>query len=171
MFILPYLHFTITTEKTPEEVRALLQSVTDPKKKWFRNSGVTAHAEEKDFIGKVGEADFEMVPRLQIATRNDFQPVIEGQIRTEGSSTVVDVQMRSHWFMYIPYILFFGIDVFLCLSVGAAFIQGIPEKVETVLSAVFFVLFDLTSRGWFYFPAEKARQKLEDLFGTVSVEV
>lgn len=171
MYILPYIHFTITTEKTPEEARVLLESVTAPKRKWFGNSGVTAHAEDKDFIGKVGETDFEMVPRLRIGAQNNFQPVIEGQILTAGSSTVVDVQMRSQWGAYVGYILFFGAGVFLCLSAGAALIKGIPERMEILLFAFLWVLFNLLSRCFFFFPAEKARQKLEELFETVSVEV
>lgn len=171
MFILPYIHFTITTEKTPEEARALLESVTAPKRKGFGNSGVTAHAGDRDFIGKVGEADFEMVPRLSFGVHNDFLPVIEGQIRTAGSSTVVDVKMRSRWFVYVFHTLFFGAGVLLCLIAGAALIKGVPDRMEAVLFAVLWILFNLLFRCFFFFPAEKARQKLEELFATVSVEV
>lgn len=171
MFILPYIHFTITTEKTPEEARALLESVTAPKRKWFGNSGVTAYTGDRDFIGKVGEADFKMVPMLSFGVHNDFQPVIEGQIRTAGSSTVVDVQMRSRWFVYVFYTLFFGAGVLLCLIAGAALIKGIPERMEAVLFAVLWIFFNLLFRCFFFFPAEKARRKLEEFFETVSVEV
>lgn len=171
MFILPYIHFTISTEKTSEEVRVLLQSVTDPRKKWFSNSAVTTRTGDEDFIGKVGEADFEMVPRVRYATRNDFNPVIEGQIRTEGSNTVVDVQMRLSWFLYVVEILFFGVGVLLSLEVLVTLIKGDSEQLKDVLMAIFWIVFDLTSRCWFFFPAEKARQKLEDLIGAVSIEV
>lgn len=171
MFILPYIHFTISTEKTPEEVQELLQSVTGARKKWFMNSGVTAPAEDKDFIGKVGEADFEIVPRLRFVSRNDFRPVIEGRILAEGSSTVVDVQMRLQWFLYVAEVVFFGVGVLLALSALDILMKGDMERLEDLLMAVFWIVCDLTSRCWFYFPAEKARQKLEDLFGTVSVDV
>lgn len=171
MFILPYIHFTITTEKTPEEARSLLESVTDPEKGLLVYFGVATHAGDKDFVGKIGDADFKIASRLRFGTHNNFQPVIEGQIRTAGSSTVVDVQMRSRWFVYVFYTLFFGAGVLLCLIAGAALIKGVPERMEIVLFAVLWILFNLLSRCFFFFPAEKARQKLEELFETVSVEV
>lgn len=164
MFILPYIHFTITTEKTPEETRSLLESVTDPEKGLLVYFGVATHAGDKDFVGKVGDADFKIALRLRFGTHNNFQPVIEGQIRTAGSSTVVDVQMRSRWFVYVFYTLFFGAGVLLCLIAGAALIKEVPERMEIVLFAVLWILFNLLSRCFFFFPGGEGETEVGRTF-------
>ena len=105
--IIPRMKFTIQTGKSPEEVRALLRSITDTQNKWLNVPG------DKAFIGKVGETDFKFLPRLGevlfagvvMHVKDSFLPVIIGQIRGQENGPTV-----------LPFAFFMAcVCLFMCM--------------------------------------------------------
>lgn len=173
MHFLPRMKFQIESRRTPEEVRMLLQSVTDTERKWFAYPN-------REFVGKVGEKDFKIMPVpgeiVFMGTKkhvgNSFLPVIEGQIREERNRTIVDVRMRLFWFVFGFMVVWFSVPVFVFLIALMALITGSPEGWGLAAAAGMFILFgQILVRCGFYFPAKKARRRLEELLGAVSIDV
>ena len=168
MCFFPRMKFQIESGRRPEEVRALLQSVTDTESKWF------ARPQDKAFVGKVGEMDFKIVPQLgkvvllgtTMQMKDSFLPVIVGRIRTEGSGTVVDVKMRLIWPVLGFMVVWFSIPVFAFLIGLLAMIARSPDGWKMVAAMGGFILFgQALVRCGFYYPAKKARRRLEELLG------
>lgn len=172
MPFLPRMKFQIESHRTPEEVRALLQSVTDTERKWFAYP-------DREFVGKVGEKDFRIMPVpgdiIFMGTKrhvgNSFLPVIEGQIRTERNRTVVDVRMHLFWFVFGFMVVWFSVPVLSFLILLLALITGNPDGWMAVPMAGFILFGQVLVRCGFHFPAKKARRKLEELLGAVSMDV
>lgn len=168
--IIPRMKFIIQTGKSPEEVQALLWSVTDTQNKWLIVPG------DKAFIGKVGETDFKFLPRLGevlfagvvMHMKDSFLPVIIGQIRGQENGTTVIVRMRLLWFVFAFLCVWFGITGMVFLAGLLAVISGQPDGWGITASAAGFILVgQLLVRGGFYIPAKNAKRKLEDLLGDV----
>lgn len=164
------MKFIIQTGKSPEEVQALLWSVTDTQNKWLIVPG------DKAFIGKVGETDFKFLPRLGevlfagvvMHMKDSFLPVIIGQIRGQENGTTVIVRMRLLWFVFAFLCVWFGITGMVFLAGLLAVISGQPDGWGITASAAGFILVgQLLVRGGFYIPAKNAKRKLEDLLGDV----
>ncbi|MFG6338071.1 MAG: hypothetical protein K1W31_06495 [Lachnospiraceae bacterium] len=164
--IIPRMKFTIQTGKSPEEVRALLRSITDTQNKWLNVPG------DKAFIGKVGETDFKFLPRLGevlfagvvMHVKDSFLPVIIGQIRGQENGTTVIVRMRLLWLVFAFLCVWFGITGMVFLAGLLAVISGQPDGWGITASAAGFILVgQLLVRGGFYIPAKSAKRKLEDL--------
>lgn len=173
MHFLPRVKFQIETYRTLEEVRTLLQSVTETERKWFTYP-------DREFCGKVGEKDFKIMPvpgdivfmGTKMHVKNSFLPVIEGQIREERNRTIVDVRMRLFWFVFGFMVVWFSVPVFVFLTVLMALITGSPEGWGLVAATGMLILLgQIMVRCGFYFPAKKARRRLEELFGAVSMDV
>ncbi len=168
--IIPRMKFTIQTGKSPEEVQALLQSVTDTENKWLTVPG------DKAFIGKVGETDFKFLPRLGevlfagiiIHVKDSFLPVIVGQIQGQESGTTVIVRMRLLWFVTVFLCVWFGITGMIFLAGLLTVISGQPDGWGITASAFGFILFgQLLAKGGFYIPAKRAKRRLEELLEDV----
>lgn len=164
--IIPRMKFTIQTGKSPEEVRALLGSITDTQNKWLNVPG------DKAFIGKVGETDFKFLPRLGevlfagvvMHVKDSFLPVIIGQIRGQENGTTVIVRMRLLWLVFAFLCVWFGITGMVFLAGLLAVISGQPDGWGITASTAGFILVgQLLVRGGFYIPAKSAKRKLEDL--------
>lgn len=168
--IIPRMKFTIQTGKSPEEVQALLQSVTDTENRWLTVPG------DKAFIGKVGETEFKFLPRLGdvlfagiiIHVKDSFLPVIVGQIQGQESGTAVIVRMRLLWFVTAFLCVWFGITGMVFLAGLLAVISGQPDGWGITASAFGFILVgQLLVKGGFYIPARRAKRRLEELLGDV----
>lgn len=168
--IIPHMKFIIQTGKSPEEVQALLQSVTDTENKWLTVPG------DKAFIGKVGETDFKFLPRLGevlfagiiIHVKDSFLPVIVGQIQGQESGTTVIVRMRLLWFVTVFLCVWFGITGMIFLAGLLTVISGQPDGWGITASAFGFILFgQLLAKGGFYIPAKRAKRRLEELLEDV----
>lgn len=168
--VIPRMKFTIQTGKSPEEVQALLQSVTDMENKWLAVPG------DKAFIGRVGETDFKFLPRLGevlfagviMHVKDSFLPVIVGQIRGQESGTAVIVRMRMLWFVTAFLCVWFGIAGMAFLAGLLAVISGQPDGWGITASAAGLILVgQLLARAGFYIPAKSAKRKLEELLEDV----
>lgn len=168
--VIPRMKFTIQTGKSPEEVQALLQSVTDMESKWSVVPG------DKAFIGRVGETDFKFLPRLGevlfagviMHVKDSFLPVIVGQIREQENGTAVVVRMRMLWFVIAFLCVWFGITGMVLLAGLLAVISGQPDGWGITASVAGFILAgQLLVRAGFYIPAKSAKRKLEELLGDV----
>lgn len=168
--IIPRMKFTIQTGKSPAEVQALLQSVTDTENRWLIVPG------DKAFIGKVGEREFKFLPRLGdvlfagiiIHVKDSFLPVIVGQIQGQESGTAVIVRMRLLWFVTAFLCVWFGITGMVFLAGLLAVISGQPDGWGITASAFGFILVgQLLVKGGFYIPARRAKRRLEELLGDV----
>lgn len=160
MPFLPRMKFQIVSHRTPEEVRALLQSATDSGRTWS-----AARPKSKLFVGKVGETDFKVMTVPDGFVKNSFKPVIVGRIRTEGNQTVVDVRMRLIWFVFGFMAVWFSVPVFSFLVLLLALITGNSDGWMAVPVAALILFGQLLVRCGFYYPAKKARRKLEELLG------
>ncbi len=164
--VIPRMKFTIQTGKSPEEVQALLRSVTDTENRWQIVPG------DKPFIGKVGETDFKFLPRLgevlfagvSVHVKDSFLPVIVGRIRGQESGTTVIVHMRLLWFVTAFLCVWFGITGMVFLAGLLAVISGKPDGWGITASAAGFILVgQLLTRAGFYIPAKSAKRKLGEL--------
>lgn len=166
MSFFPHMKFQIVSRKPPGEVRALLQSVTDSERKWFSYP-------DKEFVGKIGEADFKIMPvpgdivvlGIKMHVKNSFLPVIVGRIQAEGIGTVVDVRMRLLWFVFGFMVVWFSVPVFSFLILLLALIAGDPDGWMIVPMAAFILFGQILVKCGFYYPARKARRRLEELLG------
>lgn len=155
MQILPCIDSQIISQKSPEEVADLLQSVTDSDKTSLCHFC-------KAFIGTVRPDSFKIVSNIDY--RNSFLPVINGTIQADGTATKIDLQMRLSLFTRIFLYLWYSILVlpffFLLLYNLLAKMEALfPLLVTTLFLAVPFLM----ARAWFYPPAQKALQQLNEL--------
>lgn len=169
------MKFTIETHRTLEEVRMLLQSVTA-----LRDGLSYASFENKTFMGTVGEDQFKMMLIPERPLHYDtslnlvpgrpnttlFWPVIVGHIQTRENGTVVEMYMRliplacawaSVWFCLLG-VCFFGSLLELIMGEPEGW-QGVAVVGAIILGSLLLVKYG------FHIPAEKARQKLEELLG------
>lgn len=156
----PYLkRFRIYTDKSPEEVYDLLQGDTAT---W----GI-AHYPLGDgaFVGKVGTSDFKVVPRPSWFHRTYSMAVLEGSIRTEDGETVVDVNMRFPWQVYLLFPLYF------LMGIGFVIVEGPfpPFIYKLVFGFMCFVelCFWIYARVGFYFATRGVDEELEELLDGV----
>ena len=98
--------------------------------------------------------------------KDSFLPVIVGRIRTEGSRTIVDVRMRLLWPVFVFMVVWFSIPVFAFLIGLLAMIARSPDGWKIAAAMGGFILFgQALVRCGFYYPAKKARRRLEELLG------
>ncbi|MDE7247082.1 MAG: hypothetical protein K2N43_04275, partial [Lachnospiraceae bacterium] len=93
-------------------------------------------------------------------------PLIGGRIRMEGSRTIVDVKMRLIWPVFGFMVVWLSIPTFSFLIGLLAMIAGVPDGWKIVAAMGGFILCGLALAGCgFYYPAKKARRRLEELLG------
>lgn len=158
--ILPQLEYRIDSAKSPEDIYAILNSVTVPRGELFCDS------RDAEFTGEVNPSDFKIVREVtgRIYLENDFRPVIQGKIRVERGQTVIDIKMRLHLFVQIFLTVWFG-------GVGISFLSGLltvftkgENGVPMLLGSVgFFAFGQALARIGFHFSAQYTRKILEEL--------
>lgn len=154
--ILPRFDDRIVSDKSPEELFLILNSVTDTRKTAF---SISSNAE---FIGKMTPPNFKIVSIPKIYRRNSFLPVIEGTICIEGDRTVIGLRFHLHWFVRIFLTIWFGMAGFSFL-VGLLLVLT-EGNVEFMLTAALFVLLgQALVRSAFYIPAWKTAARLREL--------
>ena len=159
----PYIKsFRIYTEKTPEEVYAVLKGETAV---WGMGHFPLG---EGVFVGEVGGSDFKVVPRPTWFRRTSSMAVLEGSIKVEAGETVVDVKMRFPWQVYFLF------PVSILLITGFILMEGPfpPVIYKLVFLFMCFVefVFWVFSRIEFQFDAGRARENMEDLLGGETVD-
>lgn len=161
LHFLPHMEFTIDSDKTPEEVRRIMEAETKIREGWFFLSSV-----DKDFIGEVEETTFEIEPKLPDCVYDNFAPVILGQIWTQGDRTEVDIRMRLRWDAFAFCMVWFGMSGLYFAVCVLALIAGTPDAWKGIAAAAgIFLLGQILARGGFYIPARMARRKLMKLLG------
>lgn len=159
--IIPRMKFTISSRKTPEEVRLALEAETA-----IRDGLFHVTPDGTDFVGEVMESGFRVMPRLPAGFKDSFLPVIRGQIQVWGNRTEVDIRMRLAWFVYAFCVVWFGITGLCLLFSVVNLLMGQPDGWKaTAGTAGMFLFGQLLVRGGFYIPARRAKRRLEELFG------
>ena len=158
--IIPHLEYSIDSTKSPEDINTILNSVTAPKKMVF---SYLSYPDNIEFIGEVNPSDFTIVnyPRFGFKNDFDFRPVIEGTIRTERELTVIDIKMRLRLSVLIPFTILFG-GCFLD-GLFTVFTKGMDGVPMLIGAAAIFAFGQVFARTGFYFPAKRARRRLEEL--------
>lgn len=150
-------NFTIYTQKTPEEVRAILQEQTTACKMGYWPS------DEGAFIGEIGTSDFRVVPRPTWLQPRGIHAVLEGSIRTEADETVVDVKMRLPWGVYliVPHFFVFAMG-FLVWDWKGPYTMYFFKMAFLSVGGIG-LLYWVCVRCWFHFGAKRAREDMEYL--------
>lgn len=147
--LLPYLEERIISEKTPEEIGTVLQSVT------ARRGGLYT---DPEFVGQVYPMGFKIAPVIYY--RNSFLPVITGNITENESGTTIDITFRMRTFSRIAEIFWYVFfSVFLFLGILLVF----AGELKGILFILFPVLEQISMRCFFYVPARKAFKRLKEL--------
>lgn len=159
MIVLPSLDETIQSNKSPDEICETLRAVTVSR-------GEHGYADGRgEFIGKVDTTGFKVISNIRY--RNSFLPVITGNIRAEGSRTVIIVKMRMHpltsvfsvvWLSGVSFFLLIGILV-ICVD------RNVSSLILLCTAGGMMAFGQLLIRGGFYRPARKALGRLRELFG------
>ncbi|MCM1254388.1 MAG: hypothetical protein NC321_16335 [Clostridium sp.] len=167
--ILPRLEYNINSTKTPEDINAILNSVTVPGK------DMPCDFRDAEFVGEVNPYDFKIIKKDSIYKssiykgniyiKNSFKPVISGTIRTENGMSVIIIKMRLYLFVRISSVFWFGgVGIVVILSgLNAFLIDGIKGALMFVSSAAMFAVGEALVRIGFYLPAKKAIKRLEEL--------
>lgn len=152
--ILPYLEEQINSEKAPEEVYAILNSITDSRK--------IVIFSEAEFIGQVNPFDFRIYPWDK--SRNSFRPVLTGNITRREERTTIDIILQMHMVSRIFMGIWLGMLCFVFLSGIPVIFAGGREGITLILTLLGFVIFSQTlMRCCFYGPAGKALKRLKEL--------
>ncbi|MCM1251431.1 MAG: hypothetical protein NC321_01300 [Clostridium sp.] len=163
LHILPRIKYSITSPKSPEDIKAALEAATVSEKTF----GVdTLRCAGGEFIGEVNLSDFKIVKKPRYF-RSSFWPVIVGTVRTENGTSVIDIKMRLLLFTYILCIIVFGmLGLLVLLMFLSCLIDRTWESVKELLGiAAGLGLFWLMVNGGFYIPAKSHLKRLEELIG------
>ena len=157
MKILPSLNYSFTTDKTPEEIYADLNSVTkSPKVEIF-------HRVDGEFIGKVSISGFRI--RSNIKYRNSFLPIIKGSVKAGENGSEVIIKMRMHPFVSVFLTIWLG-GVFFAFFMGIlyAFVEGIFPALPILLTTIIMIAFEqILTKLAFFIPARKSVQRIREL--------
>lgn len=152
--LLPHIEEQIDSEKTPEDICMILQSVTDTRK-----AGLFINNE---FFGQVYPLGFRITPRLNY--RNSFVPVLTGNMTEKEGGTTIEIVLQMHIFTRIFLIVWNVMAWFIFLrSIPAVFTGGL-EQISIILVPLGFIIFgQVFPRFCFYGPAKKALERLKEL--------
>ena len=160
--IFPRLEYSIDSTKSPEDINTILNSVTAPKKMVF---SYLSYPDNIEFIGEVNPSGFKIVSKPKPPhVKNSFIPVIVGTIRTGRGLTVINIKMRLYLFVQIFLTIWFG-GAGLGVLAGflAVFTEGMNGVSMLFATVAFFAFGQVFARTGFYFPAKRARRRLEEL--------
>lgn len=157
MKILPSLTDSFPSSKTPEEICAILQSVTSsPKLRFFQSCN-------EEFIGEVTPSDFRITGN--ISYRNSFLPRITGTISPDGYGSQIMIKMHLHPFVSVFCSIWLG---FMALSflfgLLISFTDGSSQAwFLPVSSAGMFAFSQVLIRLGFFLPARKTQRRIREL--------
>lgn len=156
-----YKKFSIDSDKSPEEVRRIMEAETKIQEGWVFYPSVS-----EDFIGVVEETSFEVEMKLPDGVYDSFEPIIEGQIQPQGSGARVDIRMRLRWDVFAVYAVGLGVTGAVLVICLLDLIMGNPDTWKMIVGTAGMLL-ALQLMVWvgFYIPAKIAKRKLERLFG------
>lgn len=164
--ILPYLEHNIDSEKPPEAIYAILQSVTTAPKYLL---GSLPHSE---FFGEVHPTDFKIVSNINyhnssnLKYKNSFLPIMKGKIKARGSGSVIELKLSLHLLVRVFLTVWFGMmGLFFLIGLLYMITSGGKEFQFAVATAVFILAGQIMVRSGFYIPAKKALKRLEELLG------
>lgn len=156
-----YKKFTIDSDKSPEEVRRIMEAETKIREGWFCHSSVN-----EDFIGVVEKTSFEVEMKLPDGVYDNFAPMIVGQIQPQGSGARVNIRMRLRWNAFAVCTVGIGVTGAVLVICLLDLIMGNPDTWKMIVGAAGMLLaLQLMARVGFYIPARIAKRKLERLFG------
>lgn len=158
--ILPYIEYSIDSTKSPEDINAIMNSVTVPRDMMYRDS------DDAEFTGEVNPSDFKIIEEVvgRFYIKNDFKPVIVGNIRTESGMSVIDIKVRLSLPVQIFLTVWFGgVGIGFLGGIIAVITKGMEGMSMLFVSAVMFALVQAVVRIGFYFPAKYTMKKLEEL--------
>lgn len=162
-----YKKFSIDSDKSPEEVRCIMEAETEPLDPMVPFSSLAGTG----FMGEVGETAFKVIVRPTPGVRNPAIPLILGQIRVQGNGTKVEGLIRLPWGVYVFCAFWFGGAAALYVFSVLAVIAGIPGAWEGIAATLgMFWLGQLIVRIGFHIPAGRAKRKLEELFGKANTD-
>ncbi|MDE6750118.1 MAG: hypothetical protein K2K21_13800 [Lachnospiraceae bacterium] len=160
LHILPRIEYSIESSKSPEDINAILKSITVPRYEMVCDSA------DVEFSGEVNLSDFKIVEEVagRLYIKNDFKPMIVGNIRTESGMSVIDIKMRLRLPVQIFFTVWFGgVGIGFLGGLIAVFTKGIDGVSMLFTSVVMFTLAQAAVRIGFYFPAKYTMKKLEEL--------
>lgn len=161
---MPHMEFTIDSDKTPEELRRIMEAETKIREGWWVQFPFSIP--DYNFIGEVEETSFKVEPILPSGIYDNFAPVILGQIWTQADRTEVDIRMRLRWDAFAFCMVWFGMSGLYFAFCVLALITGTPDAWKGIAAGAGMFLFgQLLVRVGFYLPARMARRKLEGLLG------
>ena len=158
--ILPHLEYSIDSAKSPEDIIAILNSITVPREV------VICDSSDTEFTGEVNPSGFKIVREVagRIYLKNDFKPVILGTIRAERERTVIDIKMRLRLDVQIFLAIWFGgVGIGTLAGLLAILTEGINGASMLFGAAAFFAFGQALARIGFYFPAKNTIRRLEEL--------
>lgn len=162
MHILPKKSFILKTGMTTSEVRTLLLSKTEPKKKLDFFFGCST---DKPFCGEVGLFDFKISAVLQY--RNSFNPIVIGKVNPSGSGSEISIDMRVSKSVKIILLIFcifaavidsFAAAIAIATGQISLLLASLPSCIFILLAA-----FLITCFG-FRIGAKRAEEELRTLF-------
>lgn len=152
--LLPHLEEQIESEKTPEEIRMILQSVTD-----YRKIAFSVNAE---FSGQIYPLGFRITPMLNY--RNSFVPLITGNMTEKEGRTIIEVKLQMHILTCAFMVMWNCMACFFFLCAILAVITGGLEQITIILVSLGLLVFGQAfPRCGFYGPAKKAIGRLKEL--------
>lgn len=129
MILLPYEKFVIKTYLAPDIILKRLAEATEPSSKW-----AFFWQRHKPYQGKIRENEFEI--HRWSSYRNDFRPMIHGNINPERGGSSVYVVMTMHWSMIIFMCIW--LSLFL-LALLASIVNTLTVSQSSVYSFNWFV--------------------------------
>ncbi len=111
MWFLPYEQLKIRTYLNPDEVRQKLNGAVSPNRPWFPFG-----SSDKPFYGEINENYFRV--RRIISYRNDFLPLIEGEIHPDGNGSVINLTIQIKKRTMAFFGLFFLGLIFFIFDLG-----------------------------------------------------
>jgi hypothetical protein len=160
LLLIPFTRLELKTYLDAENARQRLAAEVEPRSVFSRSLWRRDH---RFFAGKVEENGRFQINRI-IHYRNSFQPYIYGEIVNELDTTRIKLRLHPHPVVMILMPIFLG--VFFFTFVGAAFFSGdLAQNLWIAWPALgFLIFFYIIIVGFFNFEANKARQKLGEIF-------
>lgn len=157
--VFPSFNDSFPSSKTPEEIYAVLQSVTAPPKlRLFQSCS-------QEFIGEVTPSYFRIVSN--ISYRNSFLPCITGTISPTGNGSQIMIKMRLHPAITVFCSIWLGFMVYVFLiGLLLAFMDGFAQALPLLGASAGMTAFaQILIRLGFSQPARKALRRIRELVG------
>lgn len=156
IYLWPHLREQIDSKKTPEEIYMILKSVTDSRK-FFLYS-------DAEFRGRVDPLNFRIIPTPISYFRNDYAPVLTGNLTEKEGGTAIDVTLQMQESSCIFLTIWNVMNCFIVLfTILAVFTGNLEEKMFIMVPVAFTIGGQVLPRCCFYGSAKKALKRLKEL--------